>query len=160
AQPATAPSRDLLGLPYESLANGIMLRPPAGSKQIRGALGSNEVVRFVNESNKWVLKVTRGLLEDGKPLPLTKWQKEGHEYPGMFELSIDQFKADVPGAQILRQDTGTYNNHTVGLMVAKYDYGLETNLNQEAVIPVNDMQYFILAMTSPAPRSGDLETDP
>lgn len=161
AQSTTTPALDLLDKPFISLSTGVALRPPAGTKMIRGALGSSEVARFVDEKKNWVLKVSRVLLEEDKPVPLTIWKnKDGRQYPGMLELTVDQFKTEVPGAQILRQDTDDINQKKMGLMAARYNYGLETNLTQQAVIPMNEIQYYIVAMTTPAPRAGELEDDP
>ncbi len=159
AQPASSPAGDLLGPKFESQAAGIEFRPPAGSIQVRGAMGTTEVVRFVNDQKKWSLKVSRVLLE--KPLPLTIWKDEkGDEKPGMLELTTDQFKTDAPGTEILRQDTTNIGQATVGMMAGRYSFGTETNLIQQAVVRASDLQYFIFAMTCPAPRSGDISADP
>jgi hypothetical protein len=157
----TAPAIRLLGEPFESRAAGISLRPPAGATAIRGALGSGEVVEFRDDNQKWVVKLNRVLLEKGKPVPLTSWiDKDGKEYPGMLELTVDQFKVERPGATILRQDTTNIKDIKVGMMVAKYDFGLNTNIMQEAIIRADDLQYYILSMNSVAPRTGDEASDP
>ncbi|HVT89851.1 MAG TPA: hypothetical protein VHD56_13435, partial [Tepidisphaeraceae bacterium] len=161
AAPATGPATALVGPKFESQAAGITLRPPLGGKTVRGPVGSSEIVRFVNDDKKWILKVSRVLLEAGKPLPLSVWKDQaGVERPGMFELTIEQFKSDAPGAQMLRQEITKLGNHSMGQMAAKYDFGLETNLTQEAVIRTSDLQYYVLGMTSPAPRKGDITQDP
>jgi hypothetical protein len=151
---------DLLGDKFQSPAAGIALRPPAGSKSVRGPIGSNQVVQFFQEEKKWTLTLTRVLLEEGKPLPLTSWKdKDGHDQPGMLELTTNQFKSDTPGAELLRQDTINVGEVGVGVMVARASSGLNTNLIQRAVIRASDLQYYLLAMTSPAPRDGDVTQD-
>jgi hypothetical protein len=100
------------------------------------------------------------VLEDGKPVPLSTWKdKDGTQHPGMLEFTTDQFKTDTPGAQILRQDTIEVGDMTVGMMAARFDFGLETNLSQQALIRASDLQYYIIAMTCPAPRTGPVEDD-
>jgi hypothetical protein len=155
------PGEELLGQRFESRAAGIALRPPAGMKAIRGAVGKPEVVRFVDDNRKWVVKVTRVILEIDKPLPLTKWKDdEGIQRPGMLEFTTDQFKTDTPGAEVLRQDVIEIGDYPVGMMAARFNFGLETNLTQQAIIGPSTLQYYIIAMTCPAPRQGDVEADP
>lgn len=161
AQPATRPGAPLLGQRFESLAAGIAFRPPADMKQLRGAIGSTEVVRFVNEDRKWILKVSRVLLEPDKPLPLSVWKdKDGIERPGMLEFITSQFKTETPGAEVLRQDVIEIGEASVGLMAAKFNFGLETNLSQQAIVRASDLQYYVFALTCAVPRQGNIEADP
>src|SRR3954466_4765099 len=93
-QPATAPSGggSLLGQKFQSAAAGIAFSAPAGMKEVRGEVGSNEIVRFTSEEQHRELRVTRVTLEAEKPLPLTTWKdKDGVEHPGMLELTTEQF---------------------------------------------------------------------
>jgi hypothetical protein len=151
---------DLLGEKFQSLAAGIALRPPAGVKSIHGAIGSNQVVQFFDEDKKWTITLTRVILEQDKPLSLTMWKnKDGNDQPGMLEITTNQFKADTPGSQILRQDTINIGEVSVGVMVARASSGVNTSLIQRGIIRSSDLQYYILAMTSPAPRDGDVEQD-
>jgi hypothetical protein len=157
------PGSELLGQRFESRAAGIALRPPLGMKTIRGAVGKAEVVRFIDDERKWVVKVTRVILEMDKPVPLTKWKDdEGRINNGMLEFTTEQFRTDTPGAEILRQDVIDVGDLPVGMMAARFNFGLETNLTQQAIVgqPSSQLQYYIIAMTCPAPRQGDLESDP
>jgi hypothetical protein len=166
AVPTSAPGANLLGERFQSEAAGIALRPPAGSKLIPGAIGTPEVVSFVNEDRKWLVKLTRVLMD--KPLPLTLWKANGSgiERAGVFEWVIDQLKTDRPGTQIIQQEVSTRGMIQMGLFSAKYSFGLETNLIQEAVIrSTTDMQYYVLSLTCPAPKAEDgkavdITTDP
>src|SRR5262245_50455117 len=100
----TQPAAGLLAPPFTSLSAGISIAPPLGASTVRGAVGSTEIVRFVDEKQKWVVKVSRVLLEPDKPLPLTAWMEKGKRYPGLLELTADQFLSDIPGSQELRRD--------------------------------------------------------
>jgi hypothetical protein len=161
AQSTTAPASDLLGEKFQSQAAGIALRPPAEMTATRGPVGSSEIVRFVDPQKKWTVKLNRVLLEIDKPLPLSAWKdKDGKEQRGMLELTTDQFKTDTPGAEILRQDTVNIADFNVGLMVARASLGVETTLTQRAIIRASDLQYYLLVMTSPAQRGGDVTQDP
>ncbi|WP_428940235.1 hypothetical protein [Fontivita pretiosa] len=157
--PSTLPAQNLLGPGFRSLAAGIELAPPAGSREIRGALGSDEIVRFVHDERRWVVRVTRVILE--KSLALTTWKDaDGVERPGMLESITEQFKRDNPSHEILRSDTTNIADADVGILVARYNFALETNLLQQAIVRGGELVYFVISMTSPAPRTGDLEEDP
>src|SRR5262245_51429988 len=111
-----------LGQRFESLASGIALRPPAGTKLFRGVFGTSEVARFVDEDRKWAIKLSRILLEDNKPVPLTTWKdaKNNAEHPGMLQFTIEQFKLERPGAEFFRQDTTWTKVGEVGMLAARY----------------------------------------
>lgn len=157
----TQPAGEMLAAPFKSVSAGIAVSPPMGTTTIRGSVGSPEVVRFVDDKQKWVLKVSRVVLEPDKPLPLTAWRDDrGTLYPGMLELTADQFRNDIPGSQELRRDVTSINGVSVGMLAAKFNFGLETNLSQQAIFRASDVQYYIVAMTSPAPRTGSVEEDP
>src|SRR2546425_7542113 len=61
-----------LGKPFESLAAGISLRPPAEMTQARRNITGDEVVQFYNDPNKWLLKVSRLVLTKPAPLVTTR----------------------------------------------------------------------------------------
>lgn len=162
AQPTTAPSVSTEPPPrFESLSAGISLQPLAGMKVIRGSSGSNEVARFLDESRRWVMILTRVELDLDKPVPLTTWKdpKTKTDQPGMLQMAIEQFKAITPGAQILKEDADTTGKLQIGYMAAKYNLGMETTLAQEAVVRATDHRYFLMTLAVPAPRSGELEDD-
>jgi hypothetical protein len=153
--PTTASSR------FESLAAGIALTAPADCKIIRDSAGTQLVVSFTNDEKRWNIKLSRVILESDKPLPLSTWRdSSGIERPGMLEYTTNQFKTEVPGAEILRQDVVQLAQASAGLMIAKYSYSLETNLLQQATIRSSDLQYYMLSMTTPAPREGTLQDNP
>jgi hypothetical protein len=163
AQPATAPAEELLGERFSSPAAGISLRPPAGMTMIKSRVGSAEVVRFVDQDRKWLVKVNRVLLEQDKPLPLSAWKdKDGIQRPGMFQWTVDQFKTETPNAKMLGDDIISipHGQVEVGIMAAQYELGLESNLLQQALIRSSDLQYYLVSLTVPAPRDKDLESDP
>ncbi len=79
--------------------------------------------------------------------------------PGLLDLTLEQFKLDKPGAEVLREDVVPMNDTMVGLIAARYSVGLETYLHQQALVSQSDRTYAIFTMTSPAPRGGDVTTD-
>jgi hypothetical protein len=162
AQPTSAPATIALGEKFQSQAAGISFRPPAGMKQLRGgALGSSEIVRFESKEKKWLMVVTVVQLDNNKPLPLSFWKDDdGKQQPGMLEVTVDQFKAVTPGAQILKQFPDDTRQPQIGFMAAKYSFGFETNLMQQAIIRASNLRYYILSFTSAVPREGDLESSP
>src|SRR5262249_19618530 len=78
------------------------------------------------------------------------------------EFTTEQFKTDTPGATILRQDVLEIGEMSVGMMAARYNFGQETDLTQQAIFRSRDsgLVYYILAMTCPVPRGTDWLEDP
>lgn len=161
AQPATQPTQEQAGPIFRSLSAGISLQQPAGMKAIRGPLGSNEIVRFVDEQGLLTLRLNRVLLEPDKPMPLTGFTDQaGQQRSGMFDLILEQLKSEMPGCEILRQDTINIADGSVGILAARYSLGKQSRLIQQAVIRASDLDYFILTMNCPAPRGDEISDDP
>jgi hypothetical protein len=78
----------------------------------------------------------------------------------MLEVTVDQFKAVTPGTQILKEFPDDTREPQIGFMAAKYNFGFETNLTQQAIIRASNLRYYILSFTSAAPREGELESSP
>ncbi|MGH7179895.1 MAG: hypothetical protein ACREJC_21140 [Tepidisphaeraceae bacterium] len=149
---------DLLGDRFESLSAGISFRAPAGCREIRRAAG-DEIVQYVNDQKRWVLRVSRLALS--APLPLLKHKdKDGHDVNGLIEETSDRIKLQTPAAEILRQDIVHIGQTDVGLIAARYTVGVDTNLTQQALIRATDSLYYILDLTVTAPREGDIAEDP
>lgn len=168
AQPTTnsVPSdTKALGTKFQSLAAGFAFCPPAEMKPFKGQLGTDEVARYTNDDRHWILKVTR-LLQNVRT-PLDKWTdpKDPNQvqHNGMLQFAIEQLKADSPQIEIVRgEGDGSIINvgpHPVGMIAARYNFATETNLTQEAVVQANEKDYFIIAMTCPAPKRGELDED-
>jgi hypothetical protein len=160
-----------LGPTFESAAAGIAFKPPADSTQIRRASAGDEIVRYVNDDKKWDLRVS--LMSLSKAMPLAKSEdKNGVVTNGMVEYLSGQMQNQIPGLEVKRQDVTNLGDTPVGMIAVRYQLGLDNILKQEAIVPayLNDATgvppegrtsraFYIFDMTSPAPKSGDLETD-
>jgi hypothetical protein len=144
----------VLGEPFESLGLGIALRGPAGSRVIRQVGGTE--VDFVQEKNKWNLRVARLTLTQPMPLQTTK-DAEGLKRVGLLEVTLDRLKDDLPGATILRSDVVRVGETDVGMLALRYVKGLETLLCQQAIVRGSDRQYFTLTLTSPGSKAAGKE---
>ena len=152
--PPAEETGEILGEPFESLGLGIALRRPAGSKVIRQVGGSE--VDFVHEKNKWNLRVARLTLT--QPMPLqTSRDPEGARRVGLFEVTVDRLKDDLPGAAVLRSDVIRVGQTDVGMIALRYVKELETLLSQQAIVRRDDRVYFTLTMTSPGSKSAGKE---
>lgn len=157
ADAPSAPAR--LGAVFQSLSAGIAFRGPDDCKEIRRGLPADEIVHFVNEPKRWLLKVAR--LQLDKPVPLIIYKDaKGNDQPGMLQMSIDSLKHEYPGVELLRDDVLPIGEVNAGVLAARYHRGLQTFLQQQAVVRVSDRTYFVLTFTSPAPRTGDIAQDP
>ena len=147
-----------LGDVFESQSAGIAFRAPADARLVRRG-GGDEIVQYVNEQKKWNLRVHR--IQFGEPMPVAarKDRKTEKVVPGLLELTLDQFKLDKPGAEVLRDDVVPMNDALVGLIAARYSEGFETYLHQQALVAQSERTYAIFTMTSPAPRAGDVTAD-
>ena len=142
-----------LGPVFESQSAGIAFRAPADCKQIRRP-GADEVIQYVNDAKKWHLRVHR--IQFGQPMPIaTRLDPETKKpVPGLLDMSLDQFKLDKPGAEVLREEVIPVGDSVVGMITVRYNEGLETFLHQQALLRQSDRTYAIFTMTSPAPRGG------
>jgi hypothetical protein len=144
----------VLGEPFESLGLGIALRRPAGSKVIRQVGGTE--VDFVQEKNKWNLRVARLTLTQPMPLQTSK-DAEGAKHVGLLEVTVDRLKDELPGATILRSDVVRIGETDVGMIALRHVKGLETLLSQQAIVRGEDRLYFTLTFTSPGSKAAGKE---
>ncbi len=146
-----------LGQPFESMAAGISLRPPAGWKQIRRS-GTDEIVQFVNDDQTRVLKVARLTLSRG--MPLVDRQSPDGATQGLLKATAEKLKAETPAAELLREDTTNIGQADVGMIVIRYGIGQQRRLLQQALVQVDPQLYYILTLTTPAgaSRMDDLTT--
>lgn len=152
-----AESADGLGAPFESPAAGISFRPPAGGKLVRRAT-NDDIVSYINDEKKWVLKVTLTTLS--KPLPLKNYQDEnGRDLPGMMDLTLEQFKRIQPGAEVLRHDVTPLPDGDAGMLVLRYSLGTTRMLSQQAIIHASDYVYYTLNFTTPAAKDPDAHAE-
>jgi len=66
---------DQLGEPFSNVSAGIKFRPPEGGEMTPGGTGSDEIVRFFNTDEKWLLVATKLMLSD--PTPLAEREQSG-----------------------------------------------------------------------------------
>jgi hypothetical protein len=154
---------EALGTEFRSLAAGIAFKPPANGKEVRRAIGGDEIVQFVYEKEKWQLKVSRLLLTKSVPLMTDNEKgKDGIVRQGLLETMAQQLKVDMGGAEILRQDPINLIDTPVGMIAARYNVGAETRLTQRALVQANEQEnlYYVFDFATPAPRTGPVENDP
>jgi hypothetical protein len=149
-----------LGAEFRSLAAGIAFRPPAGGREIRRAVGGDDIVQFIYDQQQWQLKATRLVISKRAPLVTdTEKDKDGIIRQGMLDLTAEQLKADTGGAEILRQDFINIGDTPVGMIAARYNTGNQTRLTQRAIVQADERLYYLIDFTTPAPRTGKIEDD-
>jgi len=157
------PASGRLGLVFDDPAAGIAFSPPAGAKEIRGAPG-DVIVRYVDDDRHWNLTVSKmtfdrptRLSNPGAANPAPDAMKTSK---GILDLLADKLKAEAPTAEILRQDVITVAGGDVGMLAARYTVAPQTNLTQQAIFKADDQNFYLFNLTTPAPRTGELGTDP
>jgi hypothetical protein len=154
AAPAVSP---LLGDEWDGSDLGIVIRSPAGMKVIQRGLGQEELVRFVDDQNRWLITLGRVTLE--KPVALqTRRSVNGDMVAGFLDATADAMKKDLAGT-IVRKEMVYLTDAEAGAIAVHYTMGTTTQLVQRALIRLTDTQYYILTFTIPAPRQNP-ERDP
>lgn len=143
-----------LDKPFESLALGISLSPPADSKLLRQVGG--EEVDFIHPQNKWNLKVARMILQHPMPLA-TRVDEHGARHTGLLEVTLDRQKDQLPNAAVLRHDVIRIGSVDVGMIALRYVHGLETILSQQALVRQGGRAYFVITLTSPGSKASGKE---
>jgi hypothetical protein len=159
---AAAGSSDLLGPVYESPAQGIVVRGPAGSKTIKSGVAADEIIQFANDDKGWLLKVSRAHLQQPVPLVVTgDGAQKGKK--GLLELTREQFKDGNPGTEILREELLRLGSTNAGMLAARYTQNAQRRFMQQAIVRDSDQVYYVLTMTSPGSttaKAGSDEVDP
>ena len=163
---------DLLAAdPYENRAAGIALRPPAGSRVLR-KLSGDEIVEFVHDQRRWVLRVS--LMKTGRPIGLQETKDLSNQpVPGLLDVTVDRLRAALPAGTLLRKDVVNIGDGgvpsedpglhvpNVGVLAVRYTKGLETMLAQQALIQASEKVYYLIALTAPGkPRPPAGPADP
>lgn len=144
---------------FSNTAAGIRLRPPAGGEMKLGSTGSDEVVRFFNTDDKWLLVVTRLMLEE--PTPLAEREQIGDDATtrgGLVGLAASQMPNDTPG-KMLRLDFVPIAGHEGAVLASHFHAVNESRLQQQAIIRRSDRLYYLLTFTTPVTDVGRLEAD-
>ncbi len=139
AAPATTqPADPLLGKQFRSRADGIQFNPPAGGGIIRD-LSTGDIVRFVNPTSNWDVRVKPIVLS--KPMGLAE----------LSDLTADQLAQVNQAATVLTHEVRPMgiNGAKVGLIEARYIKDNEPIFAQEAIIRADSWDYFAVVMSSP-----------
>ena len=137
--------------PFERPSAGISVRSPKGWTGMVEA-DREEIVRFVDDLKKqdWSLVVSRRTFTEPQRLMAGK-DAAGEVLPGVVESTLAQFKAQYPGAKVLRAgDPTTVGGHDVGVIILRYTKNGERRLAQHAIIEGNDQLFYLVALNSPA----------
>lgn len=170
-----------LGRPFVSLSAGISFSPPLGLKPLR-EVDKDEIVQFRTPEPKtpdkpgevnqklnpntlnlplpaaqpavpiWSLSVSRKTFP--QPMDLTTaTDTAGRERPGLIENTVAALKQEhYQSFQLLRQDLTNLGNYDVGVIIYRYSRNADRFLAQRAIIQANDQLYYLIALTTPAPR--------
>ena len=150
-------SLDLLGPQFESKAQGISLRAPKDSVQVR-RVGATDLAEFVNEPKGWSFKIAK--LELPEPGSLTEWRDaQGRPQPGVLESTAKRLKEEIPDAQVLRQEKITIADGDVGVIALRYTKGLKSVLSQHAILQRTDQVYFTFVLVAPGAEKSAKEAD-
>jgi hypothetical protein len=146
-----------LGEPFESQTAGVTFRPPAGGKRIEKTDPDN-VVEFVNDDKRWLLKVTRARLSQAMPLQTVKGK--GVERVGLLDYTVQDVLKQNPTAEVLRQEVVNVGEHEVGIAIVRIGLGNERFLRQQAIFQADEQLYYVFNFTSPASKQGKPEDNP
>jgi hypothetical protein len=159
--PATAPAAtaasldpaEMFGPRFDNIEAGISFLSPAGAKQIQRAVG-DELVRYIIEDKNWVLMAARVVPE--QPVPLRTKAAIGPDgkpmtVVGMYDAILDQMEKATPG-KVLRNDVLYGDGYDAGVVAQHYSIATNTYLTQRAVVRANDRLYYVITLTTPAPR--------
>lgn len=128
---------------FQSLANGIAFRPPAGMQRLRPPARSGDFAYFVDQNRGWVLKA--GMKTPQHPLPLFKTGNRS----GLVDLTLLQLKEAYPGLTVLRQDQIVLPGGPVGMLAVRYSTGMTRILGQYAILQVDERLFYVLSLTTP-----------
>lgn len=142
----------LLGEPFESQTAGITFRPPVGGKRIEKTDPDN-VVEYVNDDKRWLLKVTRARLSKPMPLQTVKKGAAGDQI-GLLEYTVQDVLKTSPTAEVLRQEVVNVGEHGVGIAILRLSVGGERYLRQQAIFQGDEQLYYVFNFTSPATKQG------
>jgi hypothetical protein len=150
--PASQPAADVsalpitLGEPFVSHGAGIELDPPDGGTLIRD-INSGDIVRFVYSDRGWDIHVK--MTRSTKPVQLSA-KRDAMGVGGLMELTIDQLMASNPSAKVLISEVRDYSPYKVGIIVARYNAGINQVFTQQAIFRFDDQTYYVIQFTSAA----------
>jgi hypothetical protein len=146
-----------LDSPFLSSSAGISVRPPAGGKMIRRAGVADEVVRFVNDEQKWQLVVSRFMLTDPMPL-MTTSPKPGDGTPRTIGF-VDSIMGQMSDGEPIRQEALPISGYDGALLSTRAKDATGTKLVQHAIVRRSDKIYYVVTFTTPV-GEGKADQDP
>lgn len=137
-----------LDSPFISTGSGISVRPPLGGKMIRRAGVADEVVRFVNDEQKWTLVVSRFILTDPVPL-ITPPVKQGEAAPTSIGF-VDSILAQLAGGESIWKKALPISGYDGALLATRVKEAAGMKLIQHAIVRRSDKIYYVVSFTAPA----------
>ncbi|MGE5608298.1 MAG: hypothetical protein ACM359_03510 [Bacillota bacterium] len=149
-----------LGERFTSRAAGLSFRPPVNGTQIKPPVVGTNIVQYLNNDEKWVLKVSQMVFEKparlvGQDDPTTPTVDESKTQPGVLGEMEKQVTLQQSGCRIMRRDVINIGNYDAGLLVLQYMQGTQAYLRQIAMLQRNDQHYYVLDLTTPSNRTSD-----
>lgn len=146
-----------LDAPFLSSSAGISLRPPSGGKMIRRAGSADEVVRFVNDDEKWQMVVSRFLLTD--PMPLrTRADPAAPDVAPQIGF-VDAIVAQLAGGEPIRSEAVPISGADGVLLATRARDATGAKLIQQAIVRKSDKVYYVVTYTVPV-GTGKIDDDP
>jgi hypothetical protein len=148
---------ELLGEPFESQAAGLTFSPPANCKRVPAGEAQHQaghVVEYTDDDRQWLLKVTRSKLAQKMPLQTANGQQ------GLLDYTVADVLKMNPAAEVLRQDIINVDDHGVGIAITRFSLGTQRYLRQQAIYQVDEQNYYVFNLTTPAAKAGKPEDDP
>ncbi len=146
-----------LDAPFLSSAAGISVRPPAGGKMIRRAGSQDEVVRFVNDEQKWQMVVSRFLLNEPVPL-MTKSDPTNAAAPRQMGF-VDSILSQMSGGEEISNTLVPISGCDGAILATRAKDATGTKLIQHAIVRKSDKIYYVISLTTPV-GEGKIDSDP
>ena len=148
---------------FESAAAGISFGAPAdpNAKEARpNTPGTDELVTYTNEPQRWVIKVARLNFAEGVAMTYHKKTDNGPDVNGLFQETIDNLKRDTPGFEVLREEILHTGPLDIGLIAGRFNAGTEHNVAQIALVRQTPLDnkvdaarlYYTFSLTVAAPK--------
>ncbi|HYE19965.1 MAG TPA: hypothetical protein VEA69_16060 [Tepidisphaeraceae bacterium] len=166
---------NLLAENYENPVAGISFRPPAGCTIIKKQPGAegNVIAEFAHDERQWLLKVTK--LSLGRPMLLQSVKgdpvvekdpktgqlvtRPGGDSMGLLDWTVAEIMKTNRTAVVERQEIVNVREYAVGIAILHITLGTEKFLRQQAIFQVDDQNYFVFNLTTPAAKTGKPEDD-
>jgi hypothetical protein len=142
---------------FSSEVAGISVRPPLGGRKITRPGMTDELVRFVNDQDKWQLVVSRFVLNEPMPL-ITPQTRDGDDGPKSIGF-VDSILTQMIDAERVRQEAVPISGHDAALLGTRARDASGMKFVQHAIVRKSDKVYYVVTFTTPA-GPGKAEEDP